>query len=184
MQLLYKNNSIRFSETNKTKVLISALEITLGLSLVEVTGVATLCELAALNFSKSVTTPRLCSTVSVQNCLLDNQGSSLGEQETFLATTWSSAPPMTFSTWPSPSRSVSARWATFNTWRWSLQRHNLPVFPDHDSATHERFFRTHKGSEPLLMSSVSWDDPVYIPCDWGFTGAGSGTATWHCRQPQ
>lgn len=81
MQLFYKNNSIGFSETNKRKVLISAFEITLGLALVEVTGVATLCELTALNFSKSVTTHRLCSTVSVQNCLLDTQGSSLGEHK-------------------------------------------------------------------------------------------------------
>lgn len=123
MQLIYKNNSIRFSQTRKTKVLISAFEITLRLSLVEVTGVATLCELAAVNFSKSATAHRLCSTVSVQHFLLDNQGSSLGEQETFLATSWSSLPPVMFSTWPSPSRIVSAGWAMFNTWRCSLQSH-------------------------------------------------------------
>lgn len=63
MQLLYKNISTRFSETEETKALISAFEITLGLSLVEVNGVATLCELAALKFPKAVTTHWLCSTV-------------------------------------------------------------------------------------------------------------------------
>lgn len=184
MQLLYKNNSIRFSESKKTKVLISAFEITLGLWLVEVTGIATLCELAAINFSKSVTTCRLCSTVSVQKFLLDNQGSSLGEQKTFLASSWSPHPPMMFSTWSSPSRSIAAGWDTFNTWRWSLQSHNLPVFPDHGSTTYGGFFRPHKAPEPLQMSSVSWDGPADIPSARGTTGAGSDAATWHCRQPQ
>lgn len=153
--------------------------------MVEVTGVATVWESSAPNFSKSAANPwasQHCVSVPFFTSQPGRPRHILGHLRVAF---WSSPPPARLITWPSsqqdaepesPNRIVPfSRMGLFKdvkfpiTWRCSLQghRHNLPVSPDRGSATCGRCTRARQTSEASLMSSVSWDDSVCVPCDWG-----------------